>query len=231
MSALPKYIARQRSKRPCAKADARGLQKEKRGVMKIYTIPAGMLRANSYLLTEDGRSAVLIDCGGEEPLGFARRKGLKIEYVLLTHGHFDHIAGCAAAQGEGAKIGCLKEESDLVNSSGNLAGAMGINIPPFRIDFTFSDGESFDLCGMRFSVIATPGHTPGGACFLCGDELFTGDTLFSESVGRTDFPGGSGEQLRESIRKLFALSGDKRVYPGHDEQTTLEHERKYNPFA
>ena len=191
MSALPKYIARQRSKRPCAKADARGLQKEKRGVMKIYTIPAGMLRANSYLLTEDGRSAVLIDCGGEEPLGFARRKGLKIEYVLLTHGHFDHIAGCAAAQGEGAKIGCLKEESDLVNSSGNLAGAMGINIPPFRIDLLFPT-EKVSICAVCvFPSLRPPGTRREGHAFCAAMSSLREILSFQRAWAEQIFPEGA----------------------------------------
>ena len=199
--------------------------------MTIFTVPAGILRANSYIVTEDGKSAVLIDCGGKEPLAFAEQKGIKIHTVLLTHGHFDHIGGCAALQAAGAEIGCLAEEEKLVGSSANLASAMGVPVEPFRIDFTFRGGETLDLCGLHFSVIATPGHTKGGCCFLCGDSLFTGDTLFCESVGRTDFPGGSAAQLRQSVQALLSIEGDKTVYPGHDEPTTLSHERKFNPFA
>lgn len=198
--------------------------------MQIITVPAGILRANSYLLTQDGKNAVLIDCGGREPLAEAERRGLTVRAVLLTHGHFDHIGGCAALQAAGARIGCSRAEEALVSSPDNLAADMGIRVPPFRIDFTFEDGEVLDLCGMRFTVIATPGHTPGGVCFLAEDALFTGDTLFCESVGRTDFPGGSAAQLRESVRRLFALPGDLPVYPGHDEPTSLAHERLYNPF-
>ena len=199
--------------------------------MKIYTVPAGVLRANSYILTEDGEHAVLIDCGGGEPLAFAGQKGLKIQTVLLTHGHFDHIGGCAEAQEAGAEIGCLSGEEKIVGTFADLASAMGVPVRPFRIDFTVRDGDTLDLCGMQFAVIAAPGHTRGGCCYLCGDALFTGDTLFCESVGRTDFPGGDAAELRRSVRKLLALEGDKTVYPGHDEPTTLSHERKCNPFA
>ena len=200
-------------------------------VLHIYTVPAGPLRANSYLLTEDDKDAVIIDCGGAEPLQEAQRRGLTPRFVLLTHGHFDHIGGCAALQAAGAQVGCAEAELQLLASSANLASDMGLRIPPFRPDFTFRGGDELDLCGMRFSVIATPGHTPGGVTFRVGDALFTGDTLFRESVGRVDFPGGSGAQLRDSVRRLLAIEGDLAVYPGHDEPTTLGHERKYNPFA
>lgn len=199
--------------------------------MQIYTVPAGMLRANSYIITENGTDAVLIDCGGAQPLAFARQKGLNIRSVLLTHGHFDHIAGCAELQAAGAQIGCAEAEKSLLTSPANLAAEMGVRIPAFSVDFTFQDGDELDLCGLKFTVLATPGHTPGGVCFLCGDSLFTGDTLFCESVGRTDFPGGSTSQLRESVKKLLALPGNLTVYPGHDEPTTLEHERMFNPFV
>ena len=199
--------------------------------MQIYTVPAGMLRANSYIVTENGTDAVLIDCGGAQPLAFARQKGLNIRSVLLTHGHFDHIAGCAELQAAGAQIGCAAAEKLLITSPANLAAEMGVRIPAFSLDFTFQDGDELDLCGLKFTVLATPGHTPGGVCFLCGDSLFTGDTLFCESVGRTDFPGGSTSQLRESVKKLLALPGNLTVYPGHDEPTTLEHERMFNPFV
>ena len=198
--------------------------------MKIYTLPAGILRANCYLVTEDGKTAVLIDCGGAEPLAFAARQGLEIGFVLLTHGHFDHIGGCAALARAGAKIGCLKEETSLIRSADNLAEEVGVSVLPFEIGFTVSDGEKLSLCGMEIEVIATPGHTPGGACFKIGNALFTGDTLFCESVGRTDFPGGNAVKLRESVRRLLSLDGDCDVYPGHDEQTSLDHERKYNPY-
>ena len=199
--------------------------------MQIITVPAGPLRANSYLLTENGKDAVIIDCGGEEPLFEAQRRNLTPRYVLLTHGHFDHILGCATLQEAGAKIACSEAELPLIKSNANLASDMGLRVPAFSIDFTFREGDELDLCGISFEVIATPGHTPGGVCFRTGNALFTGDTLFREGVGRVDFPGGSGEQLRESVRKLLAIEGDLEVYPGHDEATTLEHERKCNPFA
>lgn len=198
--------------------------------MTVYTVPAGILRANCYLLTADAKNAVLIDCGGNEPFAFAEKKGLKIGHVLLTHGHYDHIAGCARARALGIPVGCAEAERATLCGSGNLAAMFGADVGRFEPDFTFSDGDALSLDGLCLHVIATPGHTPGGVCFLCGNDLFTGDTLFLESVGRTDFPGGSGAQLRNSVHRLFALEGDCKVWPGHDDPTTLGHERKYNPF-
>lgn len=198
---------------------------------KVVCVPAGALRANSYLVTADGASAVLIDCGGEEPLAEAERRGLRVAAVLLTHGHFDHIGGCAAAKRRGIPVGCAAAEERLIAAQPAFAAQLGLRVPPFAPDFTFSGGDSLAYGGLTFRVLATPGHTPGGVCFACGGALFTGDTLFAGSVGRTDLPGGSAAELRESLRRLFALEGDYTVYPGHDTATTLAYERKYNPFA
>ena len=198
---------------------------------KVVCVPAGALRANSYLVTADGASAVLIDCGGEEPLAEAERRGLRVAAVLLTHGHFDHTGGCAAAKRRGIPVGCAAAEERLIAAQPAFAAQLGLRVPPFAPDFTFSGGDSLAYGGLTFRVLATPGHTPGGVCFACGGALFTGDTLFAGSVGRTDLPGGSAAELRESLRMLFALEGDYTVYPGHDTATTLAYERKYNPFA
>lgn len=198
---------------------------------KVVCVPAGALRANSYLVTADGASAVLIDCGGEEPLAEAERRGLRVAAVLLTHGHFDHIGGCAAAKRRGIPVGCAAAEERLIAAQPAFAAQLGLRVPPFAPDFTFSGGDSLAYGGLTFRVLATPGHTPGGVCFACGGALFTGDTLFAGSVGRTDLPGGSAAELRKSLRMLFALEGDYTVYPGHDTATTLAYERKYNPFA
>lgn len=196
-------------------------------VIKIY--PKGFA-ANTYLVTEDGKSAVAIDPAQPRVLEEAEKRGLKVECVLLTHGHFDHTGGCAALQAQGAKIGCSETEKPLATGEGSLAAYFGASLAPFRVDFTFRDGETLDLCGLRFRVIATPGHTAGSVSFLCGDTLFTGDTLFAGDVGRTDLPTGSGAALERSVKKLYALEGDHRVCPGHEEDTTLEEERRNNRY-
>ncbi len=198
--------------------------------MQIIAVPAGILRANSYLVSEDGKDAVLIDCGGREPLSFAAARGLHIRAVLLTHGHFDHVGGCAAAQRAGICVGAPEGEKGLLASPMELSAATGVPTEAFTPDFTYADGDVLTFCGMRFTVLATPGHTPGSVCFLTEEALFTGDTLFCGGVGRTDLPGGSAALLRQSLHKLFALAGDLTVYPGHGEATSLDHERRYDPF-
>ena len=180
-------------------------------VFKIY--PQGFA-ANSYLLTQDEKTAVVIDPAQPRIADEAKRRGLTVTHVLLTHGHFDHIGGCAALQAEGAKVGCLAKEAPLALGKNNMADYFGGHVPPFSVDFTFGDGDILSLDGMQFLVIATPGHTAGGACFCVGDHLFTGDTLFAGDIGRSDLPTGSGAQLTESVRKRFyRLSRARR---GHD---------------
>ena len=197
-------------------------------VFKIY--PQGFA-ANSYFLTQDEKTAVVIDPAQPRIADEAKRRGLTVTHVLLTHGHFDHIGGCAALQAEGAKVGCLAKEAPLALGKNNMADYFGGHIPPFSVDFTFGDGDILSLDGMQFLVIATPGHTAGGACFCVGDHLFTGDTLFAGDIGRSDLPTGSGAQLTESVRKLYALQGDFTVCPGHGEDTTLEYERHNNGWV
>lgn len=197
-------------------------------VFKIY--PQGFA-ANSYLLTQDEKTAVVIDPAQPRIADEAKRRGLTVTHVLLTHGHFDHIGGCAALQAEGAKVGCLAKEAPLALGKNNMADYFGGHVPPFSVGFTFGDGDILSLDGMQFLVIATPGHTAGGACFCVGDHLFTGDTLFAGDIGRSDLPTGSGAQLTESVRKLYALQGDFTVCPGHGEDTTLEYERHNNGWV
>ncbi len=197
-------------------------------VFKIY--PQGFA-ANSYFLTQDEKTAVVIDPAQPRIADEAKRRGLTVTHVLLTHGHFDHIGGCAALQAAGAKVGCLAKEAPLALGKNNMADYFGGHVPPFSVDFTFGDGDILSLDGMQFLVIATPGHTAGGACFCIGDHLFTGDTLFAGDIGRSDLPTGSGAQLTESVRKLYALQGDFTVCPGHGEDTTLEYERHNNGWV
>lgn len=198
--------------------------------MKVYTISPRGFAANAYLITADEKTALCIDPAQPSILSEAEKRGLQVKYVLLTHGHFDHIGGVSALQQAGAKAGCLDKEQPLVLGKENLAEAFGVSVPPFSVDFTLKDGEKTELCGISVSVLATPGHTAGSCCYLIGENLFTGDTLFAGSVGRTDFPTGSFRELEKSVKKLYALAGNYKIYAGHGEETTLEHERKFNGY-
>ena len=197
--------------------------------MKVYKINPVGFASNSYLLTMDGESAVCIDPAQPRILDEAKKRGLTVTHVLLTHGHFDHIGGIAALQEEGAKVGCLYGEERLAVAD-NLSDTFGegLEIAPFFIDFTVKDGEELELAGMHLKVIATPGHTAGSACYLAENYLFTGDTLFEGTVGRSDLPTGNYQTLEASVKKLYALEGDFTVCAGHGEDTTLERERKFN---
>jgi glyoxylase-like metal-dependent hydrolase (beta-lactamase superfamily II) len=199
--------------------------------MKVYKIYPKGFASNSYILTADDKTCVLVDCAQERVFDECKRLGLTPEYVLLTHGHFDHIGGCGKFFDDGVKIMCGEKEQDLIFSSDNRAIFNGVAIPHFEIEKTLKDGEELDLCGMHFKVLHTPGHTAGGVCYICEDNLFTGDTLFCESVGRCDLPTGNARELIQSVKRLFELQGDYKVYCGHEDDTTLEHERKYNPYV
>ncbi len=199
--------------------------------MKVYKIyPAGFA-SNSYAVTEDGKNCILIDCAQPRVYDECKRLGLTPRVVLLTHAHLDHIGGCAYLNGVGADIYCGEREKELIYSQGYRLIFPGEEIPEFELKGTFKDGEELELCGLKIKVVATPGHTAGGVCYIIGDCIFTGDTLFYESVGRWDFYTGDGKTLFGSVKKLFSLKGDYKVYTGHGEDTSLEHERLHNPYV
>ena len=198
--------------------------------MQVIKIVPKVFASNCYLLTADGENAVAIDPSVPAVLEEAARRNLTIRYVLLTHGHFDHIGGCAALQAAGAKVGCLEKERALALGKDNLGELFSCMVPPFSVDFTFQDEDTLALCGLNIRVLSTPGHTAGSCCYLCEDAMFTGDTLFCGAVGRTDLPTSDGAALARSLRKLKALAGDYTLYAGHGEDSTLEGERTRNPY-
>ena len=199
--------------------------------MQVYKISPHGFGCNSYILTADGKNAVIIDCASAGIYDVCIRKNLTPVAVLLTHGHFDHVGGYGEFYSHGVPIYCGEDEKDLIHSAENKGIFGGVYIPEFEVYKTFSDGETVTLGGIDFKVIATPGHTKGGVCYVAQDCLFTGDTLFHGSVGRCDLPTGNAVQLIKSVKKLFALKGDYKVYCGHEEDTTLEEERRFNPYA
>lgn len=200
--------------------------------MKVYKVMPGVFASDSncYLVTGDGKSAVAIDPSSDKALREAERLGLTVGAALLTHGHYDHVGGCFALSGMGIPIYCSQAEDALVHGKDSLYTVHCMPAPTFKTESVLKDGDRITLCGVEFSVIATPGHTAGSVTYVAERHMFSGDTLFEESVGRTDLPTGDGAALADSVRKLYALEGDYTVHPGHGYDTTLEHERNYNMY-
>ena len=200
-------------------------------IEKIY--PKGF-GANSYLLTADGKNAVVIDPSGAHVKNALLARELTPAYVLLTHCHFDHVLGVASLASMGAKVVCLEQEKSLVGTAADLFEAFGAPRVHYAVDETVTNGQTFTLCGITLTAFSTPGHTAGSAVYRLEDGeqkvLFTGDTLFEGSMGRTDFPTGSAAQMANSLAFLRSLEGDYHILSGHGEDTTLDTERKYNPF-
>lgn len=208
--------------------------------MKIICVPTGPLSTNTYILFDDAsseevKSCVVIDpASSRKVLGVLEEYGLHCTDILLTHGHFDHIMGVAEIKSkQNSRVHIHEDDAASVSGGGSLAFMAGALVKRFEVDQLLHDNDVVTAAGMEFRVIHTPGHTPGGVCFLLESErvIFSGDTLFRLSVGRTDLSGGDDEQLYESIAyRLFPLHGDYRVLPGHGEETALEFERQHNPY-
>lgn len=202
--------------------------------MKLYHLSTGPLKVNSYfLVNEQTMGAIVIDCGEcyNQIKKVEEEKGFKIKAVLLTHAHFDH-AGCAKKlQEDGAVVYVSEKDADKLKNDDNLAAMFGRTFDKLSADKTFADGDELFIEGIKIKAILTAGHTDGSACFLVDDMLFSGDTLFFRSVGRTDFPTGNREELVKSVKKLFELKWDYSIYPGHEGFTRLSDERKYNLFV
>lgn len=194
-------------------------------VHKVY--PEGFA-SNSYIVTADGKTCVVIDCAQPRLWDKCVQLGLTPQAVLLTHGHYDHIGGCARFAENGVPIYLSEEEGEHIFTP-EYTSLSWYKIVPFPV-CKLGGGQTITAAGIDFKVISTPGHTSGGVCYLAENCLFTGDTLFYESVGRCDLPTGSYSQLVTSVKKLYALPGDYTVYCGHEEDTTLAHEREFNPF-
>ena len=202
--------------------------------MKLYHLSSGPLRVNTYFLVNETTLECLIIDSGENYKKIQQtinENGFKIKAVFLTHAHFDHAGNAKKLQDDGAKIYIGEKDYDKLLNDLNLASDFGRKFEYLNADYKLFDGQVIDIIGIKIKVISTPGHTDGSVTFVVDDMLFTGDTLFLGSVGRTDFPTGDKLDMISSVKKLFALNGDYKVFPGHDQFTTLEHERKYNLMA
>ncbi|MBE6722389.1 MAG: MBL fold metallo-hydrolase [Ruminococcaceae bacterium] len=202
--------------------------------MQIECISGGPLPTNCYLLTDEetGKTAVIDPGFYNSQLEKAVQKH-QVVMILLTHGHFDHITGVKKLAVEtGAKIYMDAADSDFpMKPELNLSSAMGLDaIEPFVPDVQLHDGSTIELGSLQIKVMHTPGHTRGGCCYLVGETLFSGDTLMCGTVGRTDLPTGSYEEIRKSVQRLRDLPGEWRVLPGHEFETKLSWERSNNPY-
>ena len=193
--------------------------------MKVYALPLGDYQTNCYIVHEDdSKACLLIDPGyqSEDILDVCRKKGLEITAILLTHGHFDHVG---AVKELAAETGCdvYLHEADLSMPPMMTAGKL-------YYTHTYNEGDDVTIAGLPVTVMHTPGHTPGSVCLKIENHLFSGDTLFAGSCGRTDLPGGSWKTIQQSLARLATLEGNFWVHPGHGESTTLAQEKKYNPY-
>jgi glyoxylase-like metal-dependent hydrolase (beta-lactamase superfamily II) len=200
--------------------------------MEVTTVVVGDLAVNCYIVSK-GNDAILIDPGDDAEIIKKALGSKKVHAVLLTHGHFDHTGAVKEFQNEGARVIVSDEDAKMLKDSyTSLAAPFGFPFNLIISDETVNDGDVLEFFNTSFKVIATPGHTAGSVCYLCGDLLFSGDTLFMSSIGRTDFPGGSFQVIEKSIKeKIYSLNGDITVYPGHGGTTTVKNERLSNPFV
>ncbi len=201
--------------------------------MEYLCLPVGPLQANCYLVWDEDRNAVIIDPGDEADrlLRIIGKRDLSLSAVLLTHAHFDHMMATNAIKAEtGAAVMVHEAELPaLTDERINLSSMMGT---PYRTaaDRLLHDGEEVTVGNLTFTVIHTPGHTVGSCCYAIDDLLFSGDTLFADSIGRTDFPGGSISVMQQSLTKLCTYPDHIGILSGHGEATTLGFEKQNNPF-
>lgn len=202
--------------------------------MKVQCFELGSIGTNCYVVSDDNGTCAIIDCDGdgEKLFSYIEENQLKPTHILLTHGHSDHIGAVPAVKEKyNCQICAYKDEVNMledpkVNLSGSMFGK-GISFSP---DILLNDGDSIQVGQLTFQVMYTPGHTSGSICFIIDKTIFSGDTLFLGSCGRTDFPTGDWNTILHSLQQLKALSGDYVVYPGHGPATTLDYERKTNPY-
>lgn len=205
--------------------------------LKIGRIVLGMCQTNCYFVYEEGSSRVIVfdpADKGDYIFNGLKEKGFTVEAILLTHGHFDHIWGVEQLRElSGAKVYAYEGEKELCeDASLNVSKGAG-RACTVKADEYIKDGEKITAAGISCRLIATPGHTGGSCCYYFENDkiLISGDTLFQESVGRTDLPTGSMSMLVRSVKeKLLPLPEEVKVYPGHGESTTIGYEKKYNPF-
>lgn len=200
--------------------------------MVISVLKLGQIRTNCYIFHAAGCGTCgIVDPGdqGEQLAEWLKGQGLEPEAVLLTHGHFDHILCISGLRGAwpGLPVYCHPADIDEDDTTG-MFDQYYPTVHSFGNITFYQEGDTVDVAGIKVEVLETPGHTPGSVTLRAGDVLFTGDTLFAGSMGRTDLPGGDEGQIMASLKRLAELEGDYQVLPGHEGQSTLERERRTN---
>lgn len=212
--------------------------------LTIDTIVSGVFDTNTYIVfDEKSKQGFVVDPsdGYEAIKECLTANNVDLEAVLVTHGHFDHIGSVAKLQSDGARVYMNRQdESKIANQNNYLATMLNITTRQFTIDVYVEDGQNLSIAGTNIQVMTTAGHSRGGVCYLCEDAsyrgkhydkvMFCGDTIFRDSYGRTDFPDGDFDTLRQSITKIFGLQGDILLLTGHGECTTSAYERNNNPI-
>ncbi len=200
--------------------------------MKLTSFVVGPIGTNCYLLTDEtcGNATAIVDPGGNASriLAQVKKDGLDVQMILLTHGHFDHVLGVPELLESypGLPVYITEDDYPEARDGGQFGYAMG-EVDSVRF---YDEGDTVTLGNLTIQVLRTPGHTPGSVTLQVEDVLLTGDTLFAGSCGRTDFPGGDFRAMQRSLQRLAELPGDFRVYPGHEGSSTLNYERRTNPF-
>lgn len=203
--------------------------------MIVERIPAGVYAANCYLLVdEETKECAVIDPGGdaEDIIKYINEANVIVKHILLTHGHADHTGAVGKLKEEfNVTAHIHKTDGDYITDNEFIFGPLKYKGENVLLEKDINEGSVFKIGNIEIRCIETPGHTPGGVCFIAEDNVFTGDTLFLRSIGRTDLRGGNYNVLIDSIKnKLLAIDEDITVYPGHGPKTSIKYERENNPF-
>lgn len=204
-------------------------------MITVKTLVLGALYNNTYIVKDEDTGALAVvdpACNSQKLVDAINELGGNLQYILLTHGHFDHIGGVEFLRAHfDTKVLIGEDELILINDeflNGSRIHRLEVN--KVDVDVSLSDNQVLKLGDTEFKYIKTPGHTVGGGCYVFPDCIFTGDTLFCRSIGRTDFPTSDPHQMMLSLKKLSDIEGDYIVYPGHDVSSTLKDERNFNPY-